>query len=171
MSEKRKALNSEIRATKVQVIQDWVGNLWEMQLHEALEKAKEQGLDVMEIGKNWDATIVKIIDYGKFLYKQKKQDQKNKQRSKAPELKTLRITFKIGEHDLEVRKHQAEWFAKDGDNLKVDLMLRWRENQYVEIAKEKMRHFVQMLSEVYKVDKPIIVQWNHIVVTFKPVVK
>jgi translation initiation factor IF-3 len=66
-----------------------------MTLKEAREKAEERGLDLMEIGRKDDVTIVKILDYGKYLYKQKKQDQKNKQRSKTPELKTLKISFRI----------------------------------------------------------------------------
>ncbi len=60
------------------------------------------------MGRNGDITIVKILDFGKFLYKQKKQEQKNKQRAKTPDPKTLKITFKISEHDMEVRRNQAE---------------------------------------------------------------
>lgn len=75
---------------------------------EALDLAQSESLDLMEIGRNGDITIVKILDYGKFLYKQKKQDQKNKQRSKPADPKTLKITFRISDHDLEVRKNQAK---------------------------------------------------------------
>jgi translation initiation factor IF-3 len=58
------------------------------------------------------------------LYQKKKQDQKNKQKSKSPEMKTLRISYKISDHDMEVRKRQAEKFAEAGSVLKVNLMLR-----------------------------------------------
>jgi translation initiation factor IF-3 len=68
--------------------------------------------------------MVKMLDYGKFLYREKKQKQKNKQRTKTADLKTLKITFKISDHDLEVRKNQAEKFAENGHSLKVSLMLR-----------------------------------------------
>jgi translation initiation factor IF-3 len=95
MKEKRKPLNDEIRANKIQLISDDGENFGEMVIAQAREKATAEGLDLMEIGRNGDITIVKILDYGKFLYKQKKQDQKQKQKGKAPDLKTIRLTFKI----------------------------------------------------------------------------
>ena len=129
MKEKKKLLNDEIKATKVQLIwEDWE-NFWEMSMDEARNKAHSMNLDMMEIWRKDDFSIVKLLDYWKFLYKQKKQDQKNKQKWKAPDLKTIRITFKIWEHDLEIRKNQAEKFAKLWHPLKVTLMLRGRENQ------------------------------------------
>jgi translation initiation factor IF-3 len=78
----------------------------------------------MQLGTDGDFAVVKMLDYGKFLYKQKKLDQKNKQKGKAPDLKTIKITFKIGEHDLDVKRNQAEKFAKAGHPLKVLLFLR-----------------------------------------------
>lgn len=167
--EKRKPLNNEIRASKVQVVHDEKWNLGEMMFKEALDLAQSESLDLMEIGRNGDITIVKILDYGKFLYKQKKQDQKNKQRSKPADPKTLKITFRISDHDLEVRKNQAKWFAEDGNPLKVMMQLRWRENHYGDLAKEKMKHFIEMISEFYKVEKDLVHLGNNLIVTLKPI--
>ena len=167
--EKRKPINGEIRAWKVQVIWNDGAMIWEMMFKEALEQAQGQGLDLMEMWKNGDITIVKILDFGKFLYKQKKQEQKNKQRAKVPDPKTLKITFKISEHDLEVRRNQAEGFAEDGNPLKVMLQMRGRENQYVDIAKTKMRHFADMISPFYKIEKDLVHLGNNLVTTFKPI--
>jgi translation initiation factor IF-3 len=110
-----------------------------------------------------------MLDYGKFLYRQKKQDQKNKQKWKAPDLKTIRITFKIWEHDLQIRRKQAEKFASAGHPLKVNLMLRWRENQYGEIAAEKMNSFVKSLEDIYKADGQIKRSWNTFNAMLKPI--
>ena len=168
MKEKKKLLNEEIRATKVQLIwEDWE-NFWNMSIDEARAKASSLNLDMMEIGKKDDLSIVKLLDYGKFLYKQKKQDQKNKQKWKAPDLKTIRITFKIWEHDLEIRKNQAEKFAKLGHPLKVTLMLRGRENQYENLAKEKMDSFVTRIEQFYKLDWAVKKTWNTFTAMFKP---
>ncbi|PIE85460.1 translation initiation factor IF-3 [Candidatus Gracilibacteria bacterium] len=155
MKEKKRILNNDIRAKMVQLISDSGENFGEMQISEARARAEQQGLDLMEIGKNGDVSIVKILDYGKFLYRQKKQEQKNKNKGKAPDLKTLRITFKIGDHDLEIRKKQAEKFAKLGHPLKVTLMLRGRENQYSDLAFAKMESFVKSLEEFYKMEGQI----------------
>jgi translation initiation factor IF-3 len=67
-------------------------------------------------------------------------------------LKTIRITFKIEDHDLEIRRKQAEKFAIAHHPLRVTLMLRGRENHYGNIAQEKMTSFVQSLEEIYKLD-------------------
>ncbi len=167
--EKKKAINDEIRANKVQVITESWENLWEMTLREAKQKASEQELDLMEIWRNWDLTIVKLLDYWKFLYKQKKQEQKNKQKWKAPDLKTIRITFKIWEHDLETKYKQAKKFAQLGHPLKVTLMLRWRENHYANIAQEKMLSFVEMLKDIYKIEWAVKKNGNTFISMLKPI--
>ncbi len=169
MKEKKKRLNKDIRADMVQVILDDGGNLGEMKLEEALEKAKQEELDLMEIGKRWDLVLVKMLDYGKHLYRQKKLEQKNKQKWKAPDMKTIRITFKIGEHDLDVKRKQAEKFSADGHPLKVSLMLRWRENHYGDIAATKIADFVESLNEIYKADAPVRRSGNVFNVMMKPI--
>lgn len=167
MKEKKRNLNREIKAYKVQVIDDEGNNLGEMFFEEAMKKATEEGLDLMEMWKKWDIVIVKMLDYGKYLYKQKKQEQKQKQKGKTPELKTIRITFRIGEHDLEIRKKQAEKFAKEGHPLKVSMIMKGRENQHVDIAKEKMLSFIESLSEFYKIEKSLTQSGNTIHVSLK----
>lgn len=153
MKEKKKLLNNDIKANRVQLIDDQWENRWEMPLSEALSMAETDGLDLMQIGQNWDLAVVKLLDYGKYLYQKKKQEQKNKQRSKSPEQKTIRISFKISDHDMEIRKKQAEKFAEAGHPLKVTLMLRGRENNYWKLAQEKMEEFIAKLDEVYDIDK------------------
>lgn len=169
MKENKKALNGEIKAKNVQVITEQWENLWEMSLSEARIIAAEKWLDLMEIWKNNEVSIIKMLDYWKYLYRQKKQDQKQKQKWKTPDLKTIRITFKIWEHDLKIRKQQAEKFWKSSHPLKVTLMLKWRENQYVDIAAEKMKSFVESLSEVYKLESDIKKNWNTFIAMLKTI--
>ncbi len=155
MKEKRKRLNGDIRADRVQVIHESEGNLWEMSLSEALSRAKEEELDLMEMSHKDGVTMVKILDYGKHLYRQKKIDQKQKQKWRAPDMKTIRITYKIGEHDLEVKKRQVEKFAADGHPLKVSLMLRGRENHYGDLAATKIDSFIESIAEFYTPHAPV----------------
>lgn len=168
MKENKRPLNDEIKASKIKLITDEGEVLWEMSLADAKQKARESALDLMQLGREWELTIVKMLDYGKFLYKQKKQDQKNKQKGKAPDLKTIKITFKIWDHDLEVKKNQAEKFAKDGHPLKAMLVLRWRENHYEDIAKQKMETFVAMLEDFYKIDKKLVRAGSNFIVMLLP---
>ncbi len=169
MKDKKNALNDKIRAKTVQIITDEGENLGEMPLSEAKAMAKDKELDLMEIWKNWDVTIVKMLDYWKHLYRVKKQANKQKVQSKTPDLKTVRITFKIWDHDLEIRKKQAERFAKDHHPLKVSLMLKWRENHYAELAGEKMNAFVNSLSEVYKLEWEVRKNWNTFIAMLKTI--
>lgn len=168
MKENKRPLNDEIKASKVKLITDEGEVLWEMTLSDAKQKARENALDLMQLGREGEVTVVKMLDYGKFLYKQKKQDQKNKAKGKAPDLKTIKITFKIGDHDLEVKQNQAEKFAKDGHPLKVMLVLRWRENHYEDIAKQKMETFIAMLENFYKIDKKLVRAWSNFIVMLLP---
>lgn len=96
--------------------------------------------------------MAKVIDYGKFLFKQQKQQSQNKGQAKKTEIKTMKLTYKIGDHDLDVRKKQAESWAKDGHPMKIMLQLRGRENQYEDLAIEKINEFIASLEEVYKKD-------------------
>lgn len=167
MKELKKNINSDIKAKNVQLITESWENLGVMSLKEASDKASESWLDLMEIWRKDDLVIVKILDYWKYLYKLKKQEQKNKQNSKAPELKTIKITFNISEHDLDVKRRQAFSFAKDWNPIKLVLVMKWRENQYSDIAKTKLINFIKTLEEFYKVDNEIARVWNMLTVNLK----
>ncbi len=169
MKEIKKNINNDIKAKNVQLITDSWENLGVMPLREAIEKASENWLDLMEIWRKDDVAIVKILDYWKYLYKLKKTEQKNKQNSKAPELKTIKITFNISEHDLDVKRRQAFGFAKDWNPIKLILVMRWRENQYNEIARTKISNFIKTLEEFYKVDNEIARVWNMLTVNLKTI--
>jgi len=167
VKEKNRVINDGIRSPRVQLIlEDW-GNLWEMSINDARIKAREKNLDLMEMSRKWKVSIVKMLDYWKFLYREKKQSRQQKASWKSLSLKTLKITFKISDHDLEVRKNQADKFAKIWHPLKVSLMLRWRENHYIDIAREKMNTFIEMISEIYKLEWKINKTWNTFSAMFK----
>lgn len=167
MKGKKRILNDDIKSRRVQLILDGWENLWDMSINDARIRAKEASLDLMEISNDWKISVVKMLDYWKYLYRQKKQVQKQKAAWKAPDMKTLRITFKISDHDLDVKRNQAEKFAKIWHPLKVTLMLRWRENHYVDIAREKMDAFIEKVSEFYKLEWHINKAWN----TFSAILK
>jgi len=167
MSNKKRLINDEIKARKVQLITEEGENLWEMSLKEAKALASQKELDLMEIWKKENISIVKMLDYWKFLYRQKKQEQKQKQKWKAPDLKTIRITFKMSDHDMQTRINQVIKFAKNWHPLKLTLMLRWRENHYSDLALEKMQTFIEKIEDYYKLDNPIKKNWNTFIAMLK----
>ncbi|MDQ7009816.1 MAG: translation initiation factor IF-3 [Candidatus Gracilibacteria bacterium] len=155
MKGKKRIINDNIKSRKVQLILEDGENLGEMSINDARIRAKELSLDLMEISCQNGVSVVKMLDFGKYLYRQKKQVQKQKAAGKVPDMKTLRITYKIGGHDLDVKRNQAEKFSKIGHPLKITLMLRGRENHYANIAQEKMETFIQKIEAFYKLEGKI----------------
>lgn len=165
---KDKRINDEIKAPKVKVISSTWEQLWILPTDKALEIAEWEWMDLVEIGEQDWIMLCKIIDYGKFLFKQQKNIAKSKTNSKKTELKTIRLTYKIGDHDLEIRRNQIIKFAKDAHPIKVELRLKWRENQYATQAQEKITSFVNSLEEFYKLDWKINKAWNTFYVLMHP---
>jgi translation initiation factor IF-3 len=146
----QKRLNAQIRESEVAVITEEGESLGILPIDQALDKAESLGVDLVEIGTQNGKVLCKLMDYGKFLFKQQKNQAHGKASSKKADLKTLKITYKIGDHDLDVRRKQAEKFAADGHPLKIMLTLRGRENNFVSLASAKIKEFVLSLGEFYK---------------------
>ena len=148
-----KRINDAIIARELMVISDTGEPLGKMTRDAALTLAWEQDLDLVEVGMQDGLPLTKIIDYGKFVFKQQKQQSQNKSNTKKTELKTMKLTYKIGDHDLDVRRNQAEKWAKDGNPMKIFLQLRWRENQYEDLAIAKIQEFVASMEKFYRKDE------------------
>ena len=157
-----KRINDSIIARELMVISETGESLGKMSRDQALSLAWEKDLDLVEVGMQEGIPLTKIVDYGKFVFKQQKQASQNKSHQKKTELKTMKLTYKIGDHDLDVRKSQAERWAKEGNPMKIMLQLRGRENQYEDLALEKIEEFIASLEDVYKRDTngKILKQWN-----------
>ena len=121
-----------------------------MSLHEALDRAREQDLDLVEVAEKDGIVIAKIINWKKHLFIEKKK--KTQSASKKVELKTLRLSYAIGEHDMEIRRNQAEKFSKDGHILRIELPLRGREMRFQDMARVKLQSFVDSIATFYKID-------------------
>jgi translation initiation factor IF-3 len=117
-------------------------NLGEMPTKEALDLAYEQGLDLVEINPTNRPPITKVMDFGKYKYDLAKKEKEAKANRKEVELKEIRLTFKIGDHDLEYKAKQAKEFFEDGNKVKVSMRLRGRENALGEIAMEVFNRFL-----------------------------
>ena len=122
-------INKQIRAAKVQLILDEGTNVGVVPIAEALQKAAEAGLDLVQIalkGKD-DIPVVKIMDFGKSLYEKKKKSGEAKKHQKVILVKEVKISPKIGEHDFQIKMKQAVQFINDGKRVKISLFFRGRE--------------------------------------------
>jgi len=110
----------------------------------ALQKAKEAGLDLVEISPNNVPPVAKIMDFGRFKYEQEKKDKDNRAHSKQFEDKEIRLSAKIGDHDLEVKANKAKELSDKGHKINVALRLRGRENIFADRAIDVIRRFADM---------------------------
>ena len=124
---------------------------------QALEIARERGLDLVVIQSKTEPPIAKIIDFGKYKYEKDKEMKEQKAKQKTVEVKGVRLSVRIGEHDLNVRKEQAKKHLDAGNKVKVEIILRGREKSHGELGNKVIRDFIASLgAEVpLKVEQPI----------------
>jgi len=119
-------------------------------LEDALKKAQAAGLDLIQVTDKVDPPVVKIADYGKYLYQQRKKEREAKKHT-GGDLKEIRLTFNISDHDLETRVKQAAKFLKRGDNIRINLRLRGRQKALLGHAREKIAKFMEQLNALVPV--------------------
>jgi translation initiation factor IF-3 len=162
----RRRINEQIMAPRVQVISEAGEQLGVMSLGDALSRAREQDLDLVEVAEKEWVVIAKIIDWQKHLFIEKKK--KSQSAGRKTELKTLRLSYAISEHDMEVRRNQAEKFAKEGHILKIELQLKGREMRFQDQARAKLQSFAESIATFYRIDGPIRFLGRRFSIQFHP---
>ncbi len=138
--------NERIRVPEVRVL-DAEGNmLGVMPTKQAIEAAREAGFDLVEVNPKAEPPLTKFSDFGKMQYEREKLKQKQKAKQKKVEIKGVRLSFRISDHDRDVRLKQTVKFLEKGNKVKVELMVRGRENAYLSQAFEKARQFIEDLK-------------------------
>lgn len=112
-----------------------------MSRFDALNLAREKGLDLVEINPTSRPPICKIMDFGKFKYDQSKKEKESRAKQKEVLLKEIRLSAKIGDHDLEYKAKQAKEFFNQGNKVKVSMRLRGRENVFANEAFNVFKKF------------------------------
>ena len=123
-----------------------------MSAKDALEKAYDEDLDLVLVAPNANPPVCKILDYIKFKFEMAKKEKEARKNQKVVELKEIRLSATIDQHDLETKAKNANKFLKAGDKVKVSLKFKGREVRFVEKGKETILKFVEMLEEG-KIDK------------------
>lgn len=139
-------MNDRIRAPQVRVIDAVENNLGVMTTAEALERARAAELDLVEINPKASPPVCKLVDFTHFKYQREKELKKQKAKSHVSDTKGVRLSVRIGDHDLEVRKQQSENFLNRGDKIKPEIILRGRENARPALAFEVMERFYRLLA-------------------------
>ncbi|KKP97608.1 MAG: Translation initiation factor IF-3 [Parcubacteria group bacterium GW2011_GWD2_38_12] len=152
--QKRIRINEYIRVPEVLVIDENGQKIGVLPIQEALRLAHERGLDLLEIAPTAKPPVCKIIDYGKYQYQQERMARQQKSKTKKVEVKGIRLTFRISDHDMEVRATQADKFLKEGNKVRIELVLRGREKALKDFAKERMKKFISLIQSPFQIDQP-----------------
>ena len=120
---------------------------------DALDRAEEYGLDLMEVAPNSDPPVCKIVNYGKLKYEEKKKLHNSKKKQHVIKVKEIRFRPRIGEHDLMTKVNMGRKFLDEGFKLKITLMFRGRELARIDLGKDVMNKVLEKLSDVAEIEK------------------
>ncbi|MFA5306818.1 MAG: translation initiation factor IF-3 [Candidatus Babeliales bacterium] len=140
------SVNERIRADRIMVIDHEGQSLGVIPKFQALARAEELGLDLVQVGEKDNVPVVKMMDFGKFLYTKKKQLGDAKKHQKVIVVKELKMRPHIGDQDYKTKLNQAEQFFKDGNKVKFTLQFRGREMATAEETGRKF--FVRIINDL-----------------------
>ena len=145
--------NGQIRAKEVQLIGDNGEKLGVLPLREAQELAEEKKLDLVLVAPHVNPPVCKIMNYGKYKFEQSKKEKEARKKQKAIEVKEIRITPNIEEHDFGFKLKNARKFIEDGNKLKITVKFRGREINNSKLGEDVLNRFIEGLEDIASVDR------------------
>jgi len=146
-------INEQIRLNEMQVIDDEGNKLGVLSRNEALEKAYEKNLDLVLVAPNGNPPVCKIMNYGKYKFEQAKREKESKKKQKVLEIKEIRVTPNIEEHDFNFKSKNAKKFLEDGNKVRITVKFRGREVNNVKAGEVVLEKFIEELQDVAQVEK------------------
>ena len=146
-------VNDQIKAPNVMIIDDNKTNLWVFPRRIALEMATEKWLDLVQLTYDPEKMLstVRLTDYGKYMYQKWKEEKERRKSQKWKDTKELKVSYAIGENDLQLKVKKAQEILQWGDNIKFSIRLKGRERMYAEKAVQKLESIQEMLADFWKV--------------------
>ncbi|GBF38214.1 MULTISPECIES: translation initiation factor IF-3 [Leptospira] len=135
---------------------------------EALRRAKEENLDLVEVSGDQEIHVCKIIDYGKYKFELLKKSKEAKKKQHVINVKEVKIRPRIEQHDYEIKKRHAVEFLQKGDKVKVSLRFRGREMMHSELGMNVVNRMVEDLKSVGTPEREPVLDGRQIVVVISP---
>jgi len=159
--------NEGIRSPQVLVLGADNGNLGVMNTGEAIRLAREQELDLVEINPKNEPPVARIMNFGQYQYQQEKAARLRKAHQHVTKIKCVKLSLRIGAHDMDIRKKQTLEFLDSGDKVKIEIILRGREMQQAPLAFDLMKKFIGEITaeKAIKYDQEMERQGNAITTT------
>ena len=161
-------INEEIRDREVRVIDQNGEQLGIMLTRAALELAEEKQLDLVKIAPTAKPPVCKIMDYGKYRFEQSKREREMRKNQKVIDIKEVRLSATIEDHDVEVKFKAATKFLKDGDKVKVSIRFRGRQISHSEIGLEVMKDFAERLKDIAVVERRPLTEGRNMTMVLAP---
>jgi translation initiation factor IF-3 len=161
-------VNQHIRARQVRLIGADGEQLGVVSIKEALAIAAEQELDVVEVSPKSDPPVCKLMDYGKYKYRQSKRARKAKSKQHVVHVKEIKLRPKISEHDYTFKMKHARRFLEDRDKVKVTVIFRGREMAHQDLGRNLMEKFAQDVSDVSFLETPLKQEGRNLVMILAP---
>ena len=146
-------INEEIREKEVRLVDDEGNQLGIVPKMQAIDLAISKKLDLVNVAPNAKPPVCRIMDYGKYRYEQEKKEKEAKKKQKVINIKELRLTPNIEDHDLNTKANRAIDFLKNGDRVKVSVRFRGREMGHTDLGRDVLDKFYDLISEYGVVDK------------------
>lgn len=146
-------INEKIRAPKVRLIDSEGNQLGIVNTAEALEMAYDKGLDLVEMSGKSDPPVCKIIDYGKYRFERDKKEKESRKKQATVEIKEVKFSCKIGDHDFDTKIRHAVKFLQSGNKVKASLRFAGREMQHTELGVEVLGRVAAACEEFGTVEK------------------
>ncbi len=154
MAEKDLRINEGIRVREVRLIDADGNQKGIVPTIQALQMAREAGLDLVEVAPQAQPPVCKILDYGKYKFELEKKTREARKHQKQIRIKEIRMQPKIDEHDLEFKTRHVREFLDEGNKVKVTVRFRGRELAHTEFGREVLDRILQMLGDSFIVEKP-----------------
>jgi translation initiation factor IF-3 len=138
---------------------------------DAMGRAREAGLDLVEVDANGVPPVCRILDYGKWKYEQAKKERDARKHQRGTMIHEVRLRPRTGQHDIELKVRTAERLLAEGDKVKLSVMFRGREMSHPEVGHDVLQRALEQLKEVAGVEKPPGMEGRFLSVILTPVVK
>ncbi|HHT65534.1 MAG: translation initiation factor IF-3 [Caldicoprobacterales bacterium] len=168
MSNKEFSINEQIRAREVRVVDSGGEQLGVMPLRQALEIADQKQLDLVLIAPNANPPVCKIMDFGKYRFEVAKKEKEARKKQHIIDVKEVRLSASIEEHDMGVKAKHADKFLRSGDKVKVSIRFRGREMAHREIGFQVMEKFNNMLTAEMVVERKPRVEGRSMIMILAP---
>jgi len=146
-------VNDEISVLRVRLVDERGNMIGIIGRNDALAKATEAGLDLVEISPNADPPVCKILDYGKYKYEEQKKKNEARKKQKIIEIKEIKLRPSIDDHDYDVKMRNMHKFIEEGDKVKVTMRFRGRELAHQELGMDVLMRVRGDLEEIAKVEQ------------------